>query len=64
MQIPSNALGTPIEELIKRLQGLPPGTTYEEHECEFYGGETPGSTLGTGYKLVFSIVEGFNPPRK
>lgn len=60
---PKNALPGDIAQLIERLQRLPPGTTFEEVEGEFWGGEVPSDTLGTGYQLRINVVEGFNPPR-
>lgn len=60
---PSNKLEYPIEQLIAKLQALPPGTTYEEETTAFYGGETPNHTAGTSYQLQIDVVEGFNPPR-
>lgn len=62
---PSNSLRKPVSELIRYLQGLPEGTTYQETEegSLFYGGETPEQDLGTAYRMVIDIVEGFNPPR-
>lgn len=62
---PSNALKWPIIDLIKRLQSLPEGTTYEydNDPSDFWGGEVPDMDLGTGYQLKVNIVEGFNPPR-
>lgn len=61
--LPTNKLQHPISRLIKRLQDLPEGTTYEECEKEFWGGETPTDELGARYRLRIDIVEGFNPPR-
>lgn len=57
---PANALKYPIEQLIKQLQALPPGTTFEEEEGEYHGGQCviDGKKLGTGYKRRINIVEG------
>lgn len=63
MQLPSNKREKPISELIQRLQALPEGTTFDEEEPEWWGGEDPNMDLGTGYTLRINIVEGFNPPR-
>jgi len=59
---PSNALKHPISRLIEKLMALPPGTTYEEVEGEFHGGQCenpngPGM-LGTGYQMRVNVVNG------
>ena len=60
--VPSNALPHSIAELIAKLQELPPGTTYEEVEGEFHGGqcELDGKCLGTGYQMRVNIVLGIH----
>lgn len=64
MQQPSNKLEHPISKLIEELQRLPVGTTYEQVDGEFWGGEIPHTSLGTGYQMRINIVEGFNPSRE
>ncbi len=65
MKTPKNSLKHPIADLIKQLQSLPPGTTFEYHydENDFYGGEVPDMELGTSYRLAVDICEGFSPSR-
>lgn len=63
-KLPSNKLKYPISDLIKDLQKLPVGTTYEEEEGELWGGETDDRDLGTEYQRKINIVEGFNPARE
>lgn len=62
---PVNKLHRPIEDLIKHLQKLPPGTTYEETNGVGYGGQTQkpdGTWLGTSYHIELDICEGIVIP--
>lgn len=63
VKLPSNKLKHPISKLIKSLQNLPEGTTYETSEEIFWGCEAPKVDLGTSYQYTINIVEGFSPPR-
>lgn len=65
VKLPANKMKNPISRLIEELQKLPEGTTYEEtsEDGMLYGGEVPEMELGTSYRRVIDITEGFDPPR-
>jgi hypothetical protein len=56
-KLPKNKKNYPIGELVGRLINTPTGTTFSYQEGELYGGET--KDLGTGYRMIVDITEGF-----